>query len=150
VGALAAGVVVCTISLGKDLQREMSRLRTARENEEDVDRQYMENRDKNLNHRRKEEQLEGLITQAVEGCCLSGKGCKFVTTNKWGEFPAPPAELNFSKGIVPQAQVRVIMTHEETYQSRLSSNLASTQRRAVKSQESPACRRLRHQSVNPA
>lgn len=80
--------------------RRGERLCTARENEEEIDRIFLENRNKSLSLK---EQLETLATQAVEGGCLCEKGWKLVTASNRGEVPTPPAELQFSKGIVPQA-----------------------------------------------
>lgn len=47
-GISPAGVVVCTESLQKELQGEVSRLCTARENAEEIDRPFPENQDKSL------------------------------------------------------------------------------------------------------
>ena len=58
----------------EELQGEVSRLCTTRENEEEIVRLFLENRDKSLSHTRKEEQLEALVTQAVEGGCMEKAG----------------------------------------------------------------------------
>lgn len=73
--ASPAGVVVCTESLRKDLQREVNRMCTARENEEEIDRLFVENQDKSLSHTRKEKQLEALVSgQGRVALCVEKPG----------------------------------------------------------------------------